>query len=150
MNQLIGIVFLGVGAYALWWGSKVKKRAEDSLSWRSSEGKIVSSDVITDYSGGYRSSNRTYKADILYEYQVGRTTYTHDKICVGGQLQVSWGNKAEDYCQKYPEGKTVQVFYNPDDPQDACLERREETSLFVKLVGGVFGVVGLLILTNFF
>ena len=106
--------------------------------------------MITDYSGGYRSSNRTYKGDIQYEYEVGRTTYTHDKICVGGQLQLSWGSKAEDYCQKYPEGKAVQVYHNPDDPQDVCLERREESSLFYQLIGGVFCAVGLLFLTNIF
>jgi len=110
----------------------------------------VSSDVITDYSGGYRSSNRTYKADVLYVYQVGNTNFTYDKICVGGQLQVSWGSKAQDYCQKYPEGKTVKALFNPDDPQDACLERREETSLFIKLIGGIFGGVGILLLTNIF
>lgn len=60
MNKLIGIAALGVGAAAIWKGIQAKKKAEDSLSWKPADGKILSSDVTAEYSGGrYGRANRT-------------------------------------------------------------------------------------------
>ena len=94
------------------------------------------------------SQQKVPKAEVVYSYEVAGKTLRNSTICIGGQLMTSWRAKAEDVIERYPKGADVLVHFNPDDPADSVLEVREETSLFILIVGGFFGVVGVLMLTG--
>ncbi len=52
--------------------------------------------------------------------------------------------EAEEYCASHPVGSELQVFYNPSDPSDACLERGDSMLWMVELVGLIFVGAGAL------
>ncbi|MCF8721342.1 DUF3592 domain-containing protein [Nitrospina gracilis] len=141
----MGLMFAVVGLGAVVYAWRVGKKAEAARFWPTTQGKVQRSSLKLESGGGYQSNNSTYRADVRYRYRVGGRSYTSNKILIGGQLQMAFRNRAEEHCRRYPVGTEVEVLYNPDNPQEACLEAREETSGFLKLVGGGFAVFGLLL-----
>jgi len=77
--------------------------------------------------------------------------FKNNKICVGGLTWTTIRGKAEDYSDKYPAGKLIDVYYNPDDPKDSCLERRADYSIFAMLsMGLVIMITGILFMSGMF
>lgn len=95
------------------------------------------------------SPNRTFRANIRYSYQVGGRKLTNDRICVGGQLQISMRGKAEEYCRRYPKGRSVRVHYDPRKATESVLETREETAWFYLILGAGFALIGCAFITGF-
>jgi hypothetical protein len=55
--------------------------------------------------------------------------------------------RAQSIVDRYPDGATVTVYYNPADPSDAVLERGNTPGIGVLyIIGGIFAVAGLLFL----
>jgi len=70
---------------------------------------------------GYR--HPMYKAEIVYEYVVNGRQYQSDNWRLGTKrFRLSYPTVAQRAVARYPEGKSVTVFYNPGDPCDALLE----------------------------
>lgn len=141
------MIAAGVGAIIkkIMLGREVAK----SLSWPGADGEITKSKItMKDSNSGMNQANKTFKAEITYKYKAGKRSYRNSRICVGGQLQLSLRGKAEDYCEQYPVGQAVTVYYNPDNPSDSCLERREETSTLLLFIGVGFAIVGILFLSG--
>ncbi|MEO2175130.1 MAG: DUF3592 domain-containing protein [bacterium] len=150
MATLIGYAMWCCSAWTLFRKWQLSKRVESSLSWPSTEGEVISSSISHESSGTYDRPNKTYRANIRYRYKVGSRELTNNKICVGGQLQISLRGKAEDYCREYPVGEIVEVHYNPKKPRDSVLETREETSFFYLVIGAVLAIVGFGLVSNVF
>lgn len=68
-----------------------------------------------------RSTSRTYKAIVFYEYEVQGNKYTSDKL---RNIEFYSSNRGAAYrtAHKYPVGKEVNVHYNPTDAADSLLE----------------------------
>lgn len=58
---------------------------------------------------------------IQYSYQIGGQTYQSMKLAPGPEVG---GTGARKVVAKYPSGAQVMVFYNPQNPSDAVLERK--------------------------
>lgn len=58
-------------------------------------------------------------AKIGYSFTVASTTYRSDRVCPMGEPD----GTIPAILRRYPKGKIVTVFYNPDDPNEAILER---------------------------
>ena len=145
VSNWLGLLFAGIGASAFYQGRKIRTKAEDSELWPSVPGTIKKSTTKLESGGGYGStSTTTYKAVIQYKYKVASRYYTNDKICIGGQLQLSFKKRVEAHCQNYPVGTAVDVYYDPNKPQDSVLETREEISGILQIVGGAFIFFGVL------
>ena len=140
----LGLLFIGVGGGAFYYAWRIRTKAEDSaLCWPSVPGKIHKSTLVLESSGGgNQTPKKTYKAVVEYKYKVASRFYTHNKICIGGQLQMGFKKRAESHCQNYPYGAEVDVYYDPNNPQDSVLETREEVSGFYQMVGCVFLFIG--------
>src|SRR6185295_13430861 len=84
---------------------------------------------------------------IEYEYSVAGRTYHGDRVSIGEDL----GNfNVADTIAKYPRGKAVTVYYNPNRREQAVLEREPPAGMFMGItivivvliaiiLGGVFG-----------
>lgn len=145
----MGWALLAVAGATLVKKILLSRAVENSLSWPRAEGEITQSRItMQNSSTGFNHANKTFKAEVTYKYTVGKRSYRNNRICVGGQLQLSLRGKAEGYCEQYPVGQNVAVYYNPNDPSDSCLERREETSNFYLLAGAVFAIVGIVFITG--
>ena len=138
-----GIILLG--AAFVNYGFDQRTKAKESVNWPSITGKILNSEVekrtSTTGTGSSRKTSTTYVAVIKYEYTLDGTTYTSDRIAFGGKAATSAGSLVN----KYPKAKSVNVYYNPDDPKEAALETGlKNESWFFPGFGAVWMIPGVL------
>ena len=153
MDRLIdlwayGVLISGIG-YMGWVFCKQRLVAK-SQTWPSVPGTISHSGLGVDskLAGPSMTSNRTYNASISYRYMVGSRVFTGGTICIGGVLNTSFKDRAQERVDRYREGSTVTVYYNPDKPETSCLERQGEIALFGYLIGGGMAFLGILLLLD--
>jgi len=122
-NNLFPLVFIIIGLimFFIYFRNLAKVRA--SQAWPAVQGTVAASWVrrkqSTDDDG---SISESFYPEIQYTYQVMGMEYQGDKIAFGPK---SGGNrtKAEKAIAKYPTGANVTVYYQPDKPETAVLER---------------------------
>ena len=151
-RAIFGLVFVGVGIGLTIWGNGILQNAKESTKWPTTDGRILSSRVTESRSTtGTRRNRRpkyTYGAEVRYEYTVKERKHTSNKVSFG-QYSSSNPGHAESIVRRYPQGKAVKVFYNPDNPSTATLEAGASWSSYAILIGGVvFCFAGLLLIVS--
>ena len=135
-------LFFVAGVFMIIMNIRARKKAEASQSWPSTTGEVFSTDVkrstSTD-SEGYNTT--TYEPVIIYGYNVIGSDYESSKISFGLKRTYNTVAKANQVLENYPKGSAVTVYYNPDNPSEAVLERKVGS----KLVGMIIGIVFLFI-----
>jgi hypothetical protein len=107
---------------------KAYRQTEKSKGWRSVTGQILSSEVRERRSS---EGGTTSYPVVTYQYNVGLTSYQSDKVSPG----MGWGGVDVDKVMaRYPAGSTVTVYYDPQNPSDALLERDSKSSITSLLV----------------
>ncbi len=115
---IIGIIAsLGMLAYF----TRRVMRYVKSYKWETATATIVSSQVnrIDDYF----DSGAGYEPRISYKYTVGIKEYISERVHPTEGWVSSVSFFAERLVNKYPEGKTVRLFYDPERPDQSFLER---------------------------
>ncbi|MBI9049701.1 MAG: DUF3592 domain-containing protein [Anaerolineaceae bacterium] len=107
----------------IWYILRRKKKAtsmlQDSRSRLTTTGKIIKSRV--EVSGGEVTS---VQPRVIYEYSVGATIYQGEQIKAGGKFWSAVTSRdAYNIVDRYPEGMTVTVYYDPENPAESALER---------------------------
>ena len=116
------------------------RKASASNRWPSTNGRILMSDVSSHRSLNSSGTHTTiYEPKIQYEYTADGQRYQSDQLSysmVGGTSVESW---AENIVDKYPQGSSVQVYYNPSKPSEAVIEHSSGGlgSVLVLILGGV-------------
>jgi len=117
------------------------RKASASRNWPATTGKIIASGIEPrrshSSSGGYSTS---YYPVVQYQYQVEGRTYLSNRITFGGEVGYGWTNMAQKQVDHYPPGANVAVFYDPNDPAVAVLERTAGTS------SKIFSLIAIIIL----
>jgi hypothetical protein len=88
-----------------------RRKASAMQTWPSAPASIVESEL---------RSRRIYYPHIVYQYNVMGQTYTGKRISPGPE---SGSSRARELVAKYPPGAPVTVYYDPQNPSDAALER---------------------------
>lgn len=100
------------------------RRAVGSRTWPSTQATIVVSGIAKDRVGTQHM--RIYLPHVEYDYAVNNQTY-RGKTFAEGIDKLVWftGNpeRARAWADRYPEGATVTIYYDPQCPKHACLER---------------------------
>ncbi|MHC5003106.1 MAG: DUF3592 domain-containing protein [Planctomycetota bacterium] len=146
MRPLFGASAIVAGTATVVRSWRNGQRVVKALAWPTTTGRIVASHVVQERHGG--SGGATYAAHIEYEYEVDGRPLRSRRICVGGELNTSFKSRAENRCAMYPTGAEVDVFYDPERPEHACLERSREGAGLMLLLGNGFVVFGLLMLAG--
>jgi hypothetical protein len=112
-------IFGGIG----WFLNKKSKEAralkEEAKNWASTTGKVVSSRV--EVSGG---DHTTVSPHIVFQYNVYGRDYSGSQIKAGDEHWASYNSRAAyDIVDKYPVGTEVNVYYDPENPEQSALER---------------------------
>ena len=141
---IIGTLLLLVGVGVVIHSVRTSRKVEAAQLWPSVKGLVTTS--VVKRSGG---KNRVYRAKIRYTYSVHGHEFTGRRYALGGELDTSNRARAEARCAKYPEGSEPEVYYDPSNPKDACLERVQEGKGFTMLIAGVFATVGAALLLGF-
>jgi hypothetical protein len=107
----------------VWFLYSRKQRAntvrQASQIWVATDGKVIKSRV--EVSGGEVTS--VYPR-VIYEYEVGGRQYQNDQIRAGDKYwSARTSQDAYSTIDRYPEGLSVTVYYNPENPSEATLER---------------------------
>jgi hypothetical protein len=139
---LFGFLFGAIGLGIAIWGWSVLSNARASLSWPTTEGRVVFSEVdhSTDSEGG-----DSYSADIVYRYEVDDQEYENDRVRFGENSSSNRG-PAEDLVERYPVGRNVDVHYEPDDPDNSVLEPGVTLGSYLGLcLGGFFVVLAIIL-----
>ncbi len=135
----IGGFVAGLGALLL--GIRTSLRARASRSWPRERGIVVSSEVrrgrSSSGSSGRTTSTYLYRPAIVFEYTIADRRYISDSISFADYSSSNSGH-AEEIVARYPRGAEVEVYYNPQDPSTAVLERRAGGG------GCIFFVVGMM------
>lgn len=90
-----------------------------SQSWPSTSGRVIKSRV--EVRGGDHTS---VDSRVIYEYNISGQVYQGQQIRAGDSFfSVHTSQDAYRTIDQYPEGASVTVYYNPDNPAEAALER---------------------------
>ena len=142
---ILTLAMFAAGIFLMAWGVYEIKGSNESRNWPSTQGTISSSYIREQTRrDSKRHTSITYFPRVLYQYKVDGRHYTSHRIEFGGE---SGGMKrmAKKVVDRYPSGKKVTVYYNPQDPKYGVLEAGFTwSSLIVFLAGIVFFGVGVL------
>jgi hypothetical protein len=119
---LLGIIGL-VSTFAL------SGAAKNTTNWPSTRGQVLSCRTVvtqnrTRTRAGTIDTGKTYHVEILYSYVVDGQEYTGSQFRVGqSQIEVTGLRDGERLSSKFKSQPQVDVFYNPQKPQEAVLAR---------------------------
>ncbi len=147
---MLGLLFIFIGAAA--WAHIVylKMKVKKSMSWPSTHGEVIQAEVVlTGCESGNVNSSPGHAAMILYQYHVRDRRYKSDNFTIGGNVSTGSKEKEENKVRQYSVGTTVEVYYNPENPEDACLERKQKMAIVAWLFS-MFLFFGLGMVTGVF
>ncbi len=124
--RILATGFLAVGICICIWGIDTIIKAKKSKNWPNTKGVIISSSVTSkakntpplDFTP--KKAN-AYEAKLLYEYTVKGKTYQSRRLCFG-DFGMRTSSRAKKIVSKYPEGKEILIYYDPDNHKSAVLE----------------------------
>jgi hypothetical protein len=131
MFGLLGLILLLVYRSRLNVDKKIK-------SWPSVPGTITSSRVskkeVSVESHGSTSLQTQYEPHVKYSYTVTGTLYHGERIG-NGILVSSLSGPSKRIVKRFTAGATVPVYYDPEDPSQAVLEKTRLSDEIGFLVG---------------
>jgi len=101
------------------------------------------SDRNTEFVTDEDTRTRNFAA-VSYSFAVGATTYHASRICLMGDPEGS----VSAILKRYPQGRIVSVYFNPDDPNESILEREDPAKVREAWLGAA--ALAALILAVFF
>jgi hypothetical protein len=130
------------GCFMVLVGGTSAYEAYFSQFWPTTTGEIIISRVDTHMAV---SGNRTYRSRIEYAYAINQLEnageyFTSERVGIDPVPSSDSRAMAEARLVRYPKGKIVDVYYNPNRPQKSMLE---PSFSFSKLI---YPGVGLLVL----
>jgi hypothetical protein len=108
---ILNIVFLAIIFF-------MRRKMAQVSQWPSVMGTVITSGIEQRHSseGGY-----TDYPVVQYSYQISGQAYQGYKLAPGPEMG---GSGARKVVARYPSGAQVMVFYNPQNPSDAVLEKK--------------------------
>ncbi|MEJ2180408.1 MAG: DUF3592 domain-containing protein [Gammaproteobacteria bacterium] len=108
-------LFVVAGLLATLWGLRVIVMARKTLQWPAVAGTVEESKISTE-----SSEINDLLPHIKFCYSIEQQTF-HQVMQFPGDITPSQ-EFSRSYVDKYPVGASVQVYYNPEDPEKATLE----------------------------
>ena len=133
---MLGMIFVVITLFN-------RRKAQKAQGWLVSSGTVTATDIRQHTSiDDDGSAGSTYFEPVVeYTYQVGEQTYTSRRIAFGAnQFDSGTARKKVD---QYPQGKSIEVRYNPEKPEEAVLETTVAGGKVFLILGFVFIAIGL-------
>lgn len=123
---ILNVVFLGVIYF-------MRRKMATVNQWPSTMGTVITS-YLEWRSSGSDGGSTNYPV-VQYSYQVGGRAYQSEKLAPGPEVG---GSGAGKMVARYPAGAQVMVFYNPQNPYEAVLERKAPAQWLMWLILAIF------------
>lgn len=151
--RFVGLVWMLAGLYFVASGTYRLSSGFSSRKWPHASGQIIKADVFPDLSSG---NPPFYKLRVRYMYFVDQEEHQGHRITYQGGIGAEDQEyssrqlpQAQSIIAKYPLGKEVNVYYNPDNNNDAVLEPGLNSQSWVGVLVGLPVVgLGMLFLTR--
>ena len=135
------------GILLIVYSEKSKKKANASQFWPNINGTITVSEVrqssSTDDDG---NTSYAYYPHVEYLYTLAGQNFTGKQIAFGGVQGFNSPGNAQVAISKYPINAPVWVFYNPQNPAEAVLERTlSGAGKVAKIIGIILVILSVLI-----
>jgi hypothetical protein len=138
-----GGAFFLAGAILLFFAIRTRQKSSASMSWPSTIGEIsvatVRQNSSTDEDGHV---SFTYSPVVEYDFSVDNETYRGRRINYGITDSPS-REAAQREVDRFKPGMQVPVYYNPEKPNEAVLEKKVVKSNIGLILGIVFMVLTL-------
>lgn len=121
---ILNVIFLAIIFFT-------QRKMNAVQGWSSAMGTVLASYLERRHS----NDGSTNYPVVQYSYQVGGQTYQGAKIAPGMEVG---GTGAGRVVEKYPEGAQVMVFYDPNNPSDAVLEKKAPAQWLMWLLLVIF------------
>ncbi len=143
---VVGVLAIAVGVFLAWiFGYASFTAGAASESWPSVEGKITASKISE--SGPH--DNRTLRAHVSYQYEVNENIHRSDRVDFNSAgMSSSQRGDIQEITRKYPVGRSVTVYYDPDDPNISVLEPGVKLGAAFMLGMICIGVGGVVLLSG--
>ena len=112
------------------------------------QGEVIESKVNVRYklSDEKRKRKPKYTANVNYRYTVKGTTFSSNTVSYGQHSSTeSSRDRQREIANRYPKGKTVDVYYDPQSPEEAVLEPGITGSSFLGLGLGIIIIIVVLL-----
>jgi hypothetical protein len=108
--------------------------------WKSVIGVITQTGISTKQLSGELSNEIGFNPDISYRYVVGGMEFIGNKI---GQFPnpIASLSNAQKAIETYPEGSSVTVFYNPQNPSESVLSRSGSPIIIILALCGLLFLI---------
>ena len=118
-RAILSVLAVALIAFAL----RLHVVASGAQEWSATRGVVVESYIRKTGAGnaGEAGDTDTYSPVVRYEYRVGSDPYASSKIGFG-DLFYNWYS-AKSRVQAFPKGSSVTVYFDPEDPSIAVLDR---------------------------
>ena len=116
-------------------------RAKETESWDQVPAVIVVSQVGERSLGS--SIPNEYTHELVYEYQVGETFYRGDRLQRRENPYFKEETKILPEVERWKVGSQVEVFVNPENPEEALLEHETKAPGYSIWFPGLFLIGGL-------
>jgi cytoskeletal protein RodZ len=138
--RLAGWVFLGLALLLTWGIYRQFSTAQNSKNWPFVTGEVTEFDIRN------RPADNSVYARIRYIYKVDGNTYTGTRFTLdNGESGIRQVARRLD---AYPQGHTITVYFNPNNPSHAVLEPgMPVNSLMVTAMAYLFFVLVVVILS---
>jgi hypothetical protein len=130
------LVLVGSFALVMCWllalGVRNVWRGLASNGWPATEGVVSKVETTSSTRRDERGrTSTTYGADLTIRYTVNRDEFTTDQITWGQTLGSGDASEAVVLALRYPEGRRVQVRFNPSKPGEAVVKPGLKASAFL-------------------
>ena len=125
------MIFLGVG---LWMINK----GIQSENWDKGTATITSSEIEKTESRskdaqGFTQTSTSYSVRVKYSYTVEGSNYEGNTVGFG-TMSHNERSDAQEELKFYPKGKTIDVYYDPENPSDSVLNKGVFWPMYIVIV----------------
>jgi len=133
--NVLRLAFSAVAVGLVLFGLFALRETSRSRGWLETDGRVVSS-TVHEFAG---KVGTTYRPMVIYSYAVGAVRFMSSRVAFHAVNSADREDAARA-AARYPAGATVPVFYDPQDPEQAVLERGRNPWVPI-LTGGAFSML---------
>lgn len=136
-QKLVFLLLLGIGLFG--WEVYSAAKSNEASSWPSTTATITQSEIKKVRKSrrrrGRRRSSWSRELHVQYDYYVQGQSYNNNRVAFGNSVSNALDSIGRpNVVDQYPKGKSVTVYYNPDNPKDSVLETELPFSAYIVMV----------------
>ncbi len=120
---LIALIITASIVFIFLYVKKENTLSNDSSNWLGTSAVIASSNIRRDWDKNKGTPKTQYWFEVQYNYEVDQKPYLGERYAFHGNPSFKTKTEAQKLLEEFPIGKTITIFYQPDNPQESVIKR---------------------------